>query len=58
MRGAGQDCEEGEVEMIDYKELMNKLPMTEEERDKLWKDWYDGLPESEKKIVDKQREKL
>ena len=41
--------------MVDYKKLMEQPPMTEEERDKLWKDWYDGLPESEKKIVDKIR---
>ena len=41
--------------MVDFKKLMEQPPMTEEERDKLWQDWYDGLPESEKKIVDKIR---
>jgi len=41
--------------MVDFKKLMEQPPMTEEERDKLWQDWYDGLLESEKKIVDKIR---
>jgi hypothetical protein len=44
--------------MVDFKKLMKKPPMTEEERRKFWQDWYDNLPESEKKIVDKQRSKL
>ena len=41
--------------MVDFKKLMEQPPMTEEERDKLWQDWYDGLPESEKKIAHKIR---
>jgi len=41
--------------MVDFKELMNKPPMTEEEHKKLWDDWYDGLSPEDKKVVDKQR---
>ena len=41
--------------MVDFKALMNKPPMTDAEHDQLWKDWYNGLPESEKKVVDKLR---
>lgn len=44
--------------MVDFKALMNKPPMTEKEHERLWKDWYDALPDSEKKIVDKQRKRL
>jgi hypothetical protein len=43
--------------MVDYKALLKKPPMTEEERQKLWDDWYNALPESEKKIVDKERQR-
>jgi hypothetical protein len=43
--------------MVDFKELMKRPPMTEEEHDQLWKDWYDGLPESEKRVVDRQRKR-
>lgn len=43
--------------MVDFKALLEKPPMTDEEHDQLWKDWYDGLPASEKKIVDAERRK-
>jgi hypothetical protein len=43
--------------MVDFKKLINKPPMTEEERQKLWDDWYNGLPESEKRIVDRERKR-
>lgn len=35
--------------MVDFKKLLNKPPMTDDEREQLWKDWYNNLPESEKK---------
>jgi len=41
--------------MVDFEALLNKPHMTEEERQKLWDDWYNGLPESEKRIVDRVR---
>lgn len=41
--------------MVDFKALMEKPPMTEEERQKLWDDWYNGLPEEERKKVDALR---
>lgn len=41
--------------VVDFKALMEKPPMTEEEHQKLWDDWYNGLPESERKKVDKMR---
>jgi hypothetical protein len=48
--------------MVDFKKLLEKPLMTEEEydrlHDKLWKDWYDGLSESDKKIVDNERKRL
>ncbi len=44
--------------MVDFKKLMDKPPMTEEERERIWKDWYDALPEYEKKIVDRERARL
>jgi len=43
--------------MVNFKELMNKPPMTDKERDQLYQDWYDNLSESEKKILDKERSK-
>ena len=42
--------------MVDFEALMKKPPMTEEERQKLWSDWYAGLSESDRKIVDEARE--
>jgi hypothetical protein len=42
--------------MVDFKKLMNQPLMTEEERQQLWDEWYKGLPESERKIVDKARQ--
>jgi hypothetical protein len=42
--------------MVDFAALMKKPPMTEAERQKLWDDWYAGLPETERKKVDKMRE--
>jgi hypothetical protein len=42
--------------MVDFKKLMNQPPMTEKERQQLWDDWYKGLPESERKVVDKARQ--
>ena len=44
--------------MVDFEKLMHKPPMTEDERKKLWDDWYAGLPESERKIVDRERKRL
>jgi hypothetical protein len=43
--------------MVDFKKLMEKPPMTEEERRKLWDDWYDGLSPAEKRIVDRERKR-
>jgi len=44
--------------MVDFKKLMDKPPMTEDERQRLWDDWYNSLPPSEKDEVDKQRRRL
>jgi len=43
--------------MVDFAALLKKPPMTEEERQKLWDDWYARLPEAEKKKLDKMRER-
>jgi len=29
--------------MVDFEELLKKPPMSEEDRQKLWDDWYNGL---------------
>jgi hypothetical protein len=44
--------------MVDFEKLINQSPMTEEQRQKLWDDWYNGLPESEKRKVDKIRKEM
>lgn len=42
------------VEMVDFKKLAEKPPMTEAEREQLWQYWYNGL----RKTVDKMRRKV
>jgi hypothetical protein len=42
--------------MVDFKKLMEQPPMTEEERQKLWDDWYNELPEIERRKVNRIRE--
>lgn len=44
--------------MVDFKALLKKPPMSEEDRQKLWDDWYNGLSESERKTVDKERRRI
>jgi len=46
------------VAMVDFEALLKKPPMTEEDRQKLWDDWYNGLPESERKIVDRELKRI
>lgn len=44
--------------MVDFKALLKKPPMSEEDRQKLWDDWYNGLSESERKTVDKEMRRI
>ena len=44
--------------MVDFEALLKKPPMSEEDRQKLWDDWYNGLSESERKIIDKEMKRI
>jgi hypothetical protein len=44
--------------MVDFEELLKKPPMSEEDRQKLWDDWYNGLSEAERKTIDKEMKRI